>query len=149
MTTTNKQKTQTEKAMPNGGPLERLFGSVTAKILDYMQIHSQTHDFSKQDIAKYSGVSPRHTTIALEKLEKLELITHTRNIGHAHMYKYNTESETAQLLKKFTTKTAFIEYKTTPTKEETPTKQKPTTTASTAENKQQINKEEEEEAITA
>ena len=106
------KKTQTEKAMPYGGPLERLFGSVTAKILDYMQVHCQTHNFSKQDIAKYSGVSPRHATIALKKLEKLELVKFTRNVGHADMYKYYTESENAQLLKKFTTKTALIECKT-------------------------------------
>jgi hypothetical protein len=107
-TTTTTTIKHTEKALTNGGTLERLFTPVTAKILDFLSIY-RNYDYSKQDIAKYSGVSPRHATNAIEKLENLNLITHTRNVGHANMYKYNTDNPTAKLLQKFSLSLAFDE----------------------------------------
>jgi len=96
---TRKQKTE-DKALQSG-PLERLFNKTTpARILDFLSTY-RDWDYSKQDIAKYSGVSPRHAFREIEKLEKLELIIKTRNVGHSHMYKYNTQNEAAALLDKF------------------------------------------------
>jgi DNA-binding transcriptional regulator GbsR (MarR family) len=94
------QFNQEQTATQTGGTLERIFGGVAAKVLDFLA-ESQTWDFSKQDIAKSSGVSIRHAILALEKLEKAELVKHTRKVGHNHMYKYNTENKTAVLLEQF------------------------------------------------
>ena len=81
--------------------LERLFGNnATTRVLDFMHIF-RDWDYSKQDIAKNSDVSFRHTLKAIEKLEKLELIKKTRTIGRAQMYRYNTENQAALLLQKF------------------------------------------------
>ena len=85
----------------DAGPLERLFGNtVTARILDFMHIF-RDWDYSKQDISKNSDVSPRHAAKAIDKLEKLELIKKTRNVGRAQMYQYNMQNQAAQLLQKF------------------------------------------------
>jgi tRNA(Ile2) C34 agmatinyltransferase TiaS len=58
-------------------------------------------DYNKQDIAKNSGLSPRHATLAIERLEKLEIIKKTRNVGLSQMYQYNTENKAATLLQQF------------------------------------------------
>jgi hypothetical protein len=83
------------------GPLERLFkGIASAKILDFLIVF-RDYDYSKQDIAKNSGVSFRHALREIAKLEKLELIKQTRTVGHAKMYKLNTENPITILLQKF------------------------------------------------
>jgi len=93
------QKTQ-DKVIQNG-PLEQIFnGTTSARILDFLTT-CRDYDYSKQDIAKYSGVSPRHAVREIEKLEKLELIIKTRNVGHSHMYKYNTQNQAAKHLDQF------------------------------------------------
>ncbi|MDR2719256.1 MAG: hypothetical protein LBC03_00400 [Nitrososphaerota archaeon] len=92
------------------GPLERIFQSITAKILDFL-ITYQEYDYSKQDIAKYSGVSYPHTLKNLDRLEQQGLIIHTRKSGHSHMYKYNTQNPTATLLNKFIQSLTNDEYK--------------------------------------
>jgi hypothetical protein len=95
-----KTKAETEKALETG-PLERLYNGVApAKILDFLTLFHD-YDYSKMDIAKNSGVSFRHTLREITKLEKLELIKQTRTVGHAQMYKLNTENPAAQLLRKF------------------------------------------------
>jgi hypothetical protein len=91
------------------GPLERLFnGIASAKILDFLIVFHD-YDYSKQDIAKNSNVSFRHTLREIEKLEKLELIKQTRTVGHAKMYKLNTENPITSLLQKFTLDLAYQE----------------------------------------
>lgn len=83
------------------GILETLFGnSATARILDFISVH-RDWDYNKHDIAENSNVSIRHTLTAIAKLEDLELIVHTRNVGRAQMYQYNTKNSAAQLLQKF------------------------------------------------
>ena len=84
------------------GILERLFGgtSATARILDFMSTF-RDWDYNKKDIAENSKVSQKHVTKALSKLEELELIKKTRNVGHSQMYKYNVGSNAAMLLVKF------------------------------------------------
>jgi len=102
-----------EQKMKNNGILAEVFGGVSAKVLEFMSTFRE-YDYSKQEIAKGSGVSPRHAVIALEKLEKLELVKKTRNMGHAHMYKYNIDNEAAKLLQKFALTLACQEYKKLP-----------------------------------
>jgi hypothetical protein len=84
------------------GQLEELFGnrSATARILDFMAVFRE-YDYNKQDIARNSDVSPRHAAAAIDKLEKLEIIKKTRNVGLSQMYKFNTENPVAMLLAKF------------------------------------------------
>jgi DNA-binding MarR family transcriptional regulator len=96
----NRSKKTPDKAL-QCGPLEKIFNSTpSARILDFLTTY-RDYDYSKQDIAKYSGVSPRHAVREIEKLEKLGLLIKTRNSGHSHMYKYNTQNEAAALLDKF------------------------------------------------
>ncbi len=85
----------------DAGPLERLFGNTaTARVLDFMHVF-RDWDYSKQDISENSDLSFRHAAKAIDKLEKLELIKKTRNVGRAQMYQYNTQNKAAQLLQKF------------------------------------------------
>jgi len=85
----------------DSGPIERLFGSsAAARIIDFMQVF-RDWDYSKQDIAENSDLSSRHAAKAIDKLEKLELIKKTRNVGRAQMYQYNIQNPAAQLLQKF------------------------------------------------
>ena len=58
-------------------------------------------DYNKKDIAQNSNVSQKHVTKALDKLEQLELIKKTRNVGHSQMYQYNTDNKAAMLLERF------------------------------------------------
>jgi hypothetical protein len=101
-------KARLEKAMESG-PLERLFnGAATAKILDFLTVF-RNYDYSKMDIAKNSGVSFRHALREIEKLERLNLIRQTRSVGHAQMYKLNTENPATDFLRKFAFQVASVE----------------------------------------
>jgi len=94
------KKPKTEKALETG-PLERLYNGVApAKILDFLTLFHD-YDYSKMDIAKNSGVSFRHALREIAKLEELGLIRQTRTVGHAQMFKLNTENPAATLLRKF------------------------------------------------
>ena len=91
---------KTEKALETG-PLERLYSGVaSAKILDFLTLFHD-YDYSKMDVAKNSGVSFRHALREIAKLEELGLIKQTRTVGHAQMYRLNTENPAAILLRKF------------------------------------------------
>ena len=95
-----------DKALQNG-PLEKLFnGTISARILDFLSTFKE-YDYSKQDIAKNSGVSMRHALQEITKLEQLGLIIKTRNVGHSHMYKYNTQNKAAALLSDFNLELAY------------------------------------------
>lgn len=92
-----KNRAEIERAIELG-PLERLFnGAAPAKILDFLTVFHD-YDYSKMDIAKNSGVSFRHALREIQKLENLNLIKQTRTVGHAQMYKLNTDNPTTQLL---------------------------------------------------
>lgn len=94
------KKTKTEKALETG-PLERLYNGVApAKILDFLTLFHD-YDYSKMDVAKNSGVSFRHALREIAKLEELGLIKQTRTVGHAQMYKLDTENPAATLLRRF------------------------------------------------
>lgn len=100
--------TKTQKALQTG-PLERLYnGAAPAKILDFLLVF-RDFDYSKQDIAKNSNVSFRHTLRELEKLEKLGLVKQTRTVGHSKMFKLNIENPAVGFLEKFATELAYRE----------------------------------------
>jgi len=103
-----KTRAESEKAIESG-PLERLFnGTAPAKILDFLTVF-RDYDYSKMDVAKNSGVSFRHALREIEKLENLKLIKQTRTVGHAQMYKLNTDNPTTQLLAKLALQLASTE----------------------------------------
>jgi hypothetical protein len=91
------------------GPLERLFnGTAPAKILDFLTVF-RDYDYSKMDIAKNSGVSFRHALREIKKLENLNLIKQTRTVGHAQMYRLNSDNPTTQLVAKLALQLASTE----------------------------------------
>jgi len=103
-----KAQTENQKAIESG-PLERLFnGTAPAKILDFLTVF-RDYDYSKMDIAKNSGVSFRHALREIEKLERLNLIKQTRNVGHAQMYRLNTDNPATTHLSKFALQLASTE----------------------------------------
>ena len=61
------------------------------------------------DIAKNSGVSFRHALREIEKLERLNLIKQTRTVGHAQMYRLNTDNPATTHLSKFALQLASTE----------------------------------------
>lgn len=69
------------------GPLESLFsGNATAKILDFI-VTFQEWDYSETDIANNAGVSVRTVQREIPKLERYRLVTSTRTVGKAKMYR--------------------------------------------------------------
>lgn len=99
---------ESEKAIESG-PLERLFnGTAPAKILDFLTLF-RDYDYSKMDIAKNSGVSFRHALREIEKLEQLNLIKQTRQVGHAQMYRLNADNAATQHLTKLALQLASTE----------------------------------------
>jgi len=81
------------------GPLERLFGSSMARLLDFFTIH-ENYEYSKTEIAECAEVSIRTVLRALPYLEEHGIVKHTRTIGNAEMYKTNAESYIIQHLHK-------------------------------------------------
>jgi hypothetical protein len=83
------------------GPLELLFtGNATARILDFLST-MQEFDYSESDIARYSGVSLKHTQTTIPRLVDLGLLVNTRQSGRSKMYKLNKESKSGSSLEKF------------------------------------------------
>ncbi len=84
------------------GPLESLFsGNATAKILDFL-ITFQDWDYSESDIANNAGVSVRTVQREIPKLERYRLVTLTRTIGKAKMYKLNKSWKSGFFFEKLT-----------------------------------------------
>lgn len=70
------------------------------KILNHLLIFRE-FDYSLTDIAKESEVAWSTLNILWPKLEKMEIVKHTRNVGKAKMYKLNIENQLVQELIKF------------------------------------------------
>jgi DNA-binding MarR family transcriptional regulator len=71
----------------------RTFGikSPVFRILDYL-MDNKAYDYSKTDIAKGAGISRTTLSSAWENLEKNGLVSETREVGRAKMYKLNLKS---------------------------------------------------------
>ena len=61
------------------------------KVLDFL-MDNESFDYSKTDIAEGIGLSRATLFKVWPKLEKLELITATRTVGQAKMYKLNKQN---------------------------------------------------------
>jgi len=80
-----------EKALQNG-PLESVFPGSTSKILEFLATFKDW-DYSVSDIAKNSGVSFKTALNEIKNLEKQGVVSRTRTVGKAIMYKLNLESK--------------------------------------------------------
>lgn len=89
--TTMKRKTSGSKALQNG-PLESVFPGSTSKILDFLATFKDW-DYSVSDIAKNSGVSFKTALNEIKNLERQGVVSRTRTVGKAIMYKLNLDSK--------------------------------------------------------
>ena len=70
-------------------PLEKLFtGSATAKIIDVLWENQKT-DLTLTEIANKAGIHYTSLMKALPLLERLGMVTMTRQVGNAKLYKIN------------------------------------------------------------
>ncbi|MGB9003656.1 MAG: helix-turn-helix domain-containing protein [Nitrosotalea sp.] len=74
------------------GPLESVFPGSTSKILDFLSTFKDW-DYSVSDIAKNSGVSFKTALNEIKNLEQQEVVSRTRTVGKAIMYKLNLGSK--------------------------------------------------------
>ena len=80
--------------------LKHIFGETPIiKILDFLIDHAG-YDYSKTEIAEHAGIGWTTISHHWSNLEKWELVTSTRKIGRATMYKLNEQSPiVSQILK--------------------------------------------------
>jgi DNA-binding Lrp family transcriptional regulator len=74
------------------GPLESVFPCSTSKILDFLATF-KSWDYSVSDIAKNSGVSFKTALNEIKNLEQQKVLSRTRTVGKAIMYKLNLDSK--------------------------------------------------------
>jgi DNA-binding transcriptional regulator YhcF (GntR family) len=86
-------------AQKEKGPLESLFNSSAARLLDFFVVFNKW-DYSKTDIAECAEVSIRTVMRTLPYLEEHGIIKRTRTVGNAEMYQTNIESPIIQHLHK-------------------------------------------------
>ena len=86
-------------AQQTPAPLERLFNSSIARLIDFFTLYDEW-DYSKTDIAESAEVSIRTVLRAIPYLEEHHMIKHTRKVGKAEMYQTNKESPIIQHLQK-------------------------------------------------
>jgi len=67
------------------------------KVLDFL-MDNESFDYSKTDIAEGCGLSRTTLFKVWARLEALELITATRTVGQAKMYRLNKQSPIAKKL---------------------------------------------------
>lgn len=79
------------KALQNG-PLESVFPGSTSKILDFLATFKDW-DYSVSDIAKNSGISFKTALNEIKNLERQGVVSRTRTVGKAIMYKLNLKSK--------------------------------------------------------
>jgi len=69
--------------------------SPALRILDFL-MDNKAYDYSKTDIAKGAGISRTTLSGTWENLEKNGLVSETRVVGRAKMYKLNLKSPVVQ-----------------------------------------------------
>lgn len=74
------------------GPLESVFPGSTSKILDFLSTFKDW-DYSVSDIAKNSGVSFKTALGEIKNLEQQGVVSKTRTVGKATMYKLKLDSK--------------------------------------------------------
>lgn len=88
---TMKRKISANKALQSG-PLESVFPGSTSKILDFLATFKDW-DYSVSDIAKNSGISFKTALHEIKNLEQQGVLSRTRTVGKAIMYKLNLDSK--------------------------------------------------------
>ena len=91
MTSMKKIPISKSKALQKG-PLESVFPGSTSKILDFLATFKDW-DYSASDIAKNSGISFKTALNEIKNLEQQGVLSRTRTVGRAIMYKLNLESK--------------------------------------------------------
>ncbi|VVB58076.1 Uncharacterised protein [Candidatus Anstonella stagnisolia] len=71
--------------------------AATIRVLEYLVLEPEV-DFSKADVSRYCGVSWKQADEILKNLEDFGIITITRKISRARMYKISSKSEILQNL---------------------------------------------------
>jgi DNA-binding IclR family transcriptional regulator len=83
------------------GILSNIFSSrAVAQILDFF-LHHKEFDYSPAEVAQKSGLSFRTVFREIPKLERNQLIYHSRKIGKTNMYRLNTDLHATLLLEEF------------------------------------------------
>lgn len=77
--------------------LETFGDSPVLRVLDFLVVNEE-FDYSMTDIAKLSGVGYATLKLFWQKLEEEGIVTNTRTVGRAKMYKINVNN---QIMKKF------------------------------------------------
>ncbi|MGI0069062.1 MAG: winged helix-turn-helix domain-containing protein [Nitrosotalea sp.] len=86
------KKTISKNKALQSGPLESVFPGSTSKILDFLATFKDW-DYSVSDIAKNSGVSFKTALNEIKNLEQQGVVSRTRTVGKATMYKLNLDSK--------------------------------------------------------
>jgi hypothetical protein len=86
-----KRKISGNKALQSG-PLESVFPGSTSKVLDFLATFKDW-DYSVSDIAKNSGISFKTALNEIKNLEQQGVLSRTRTVGKAIMYKLNLDSK--------------------------------------------------------
>lgn len=73
-------------------PLESVFPGSTSKILDFLATF-KNWDYSVSDISKNAGVSFKTALNEIKNLERQGVVSRTRTVGKAIMYKLNLDSK--------------------------------------------------------
>jgi len=90
MSTSTETQQTTKKAL-ECGPLESVFPCSSSKILDFL-LAFREFDYSISDIGKNSGLSFKTALNEVRKLEGQKVITNSRNVGKALMFRLNDDS---------------------------------------------------------
>lgn len=91
--------------------LTDIFGSSPrVKVIDLFISHPWT-EYTKTDIANYSGIARSTLYDFLEELEDFNLIKKTKKVGNAQLYIVNMDSEVTKLISAFQLSLAEIEIK--------------------------------------
>lgn len=97
----DQQSIESIQPSEDAGVLEWLFpASASAKLLDTLVTHKD-FDYSETDIAEAADVSLKTALQIIPKFESIELVTFTRRVGRAKMYKLNQYSNAAKALQQF------------------------------------------------
>ena len=91
--------------------LRRILGdSPSARVLDFLCLYG-TYDYSLTEIARNSGVGWKTLHSVWPRLEKYGIVTMTREIGRAKMYRLNPDSKIAKALNLLNLDIAFHDAK--------------------------------------
>lgn len=70
------------------------------KVIKFFLNGDYNYDYTIMDIARGSGVSPITLKKIIPLFVELEILTHTRNIANARLYKLNNETNIVRAIKR-------------------------------------------------